>query len=155
MDLRSYISGYVDGEGCFSVSIRPRPKNNLKWEVIASFAVAQNEDKIGVLKLMKDYFGYGFFRSNKKSDRTIKFEIRSIEVLTDKVIPHFIKYPLQSGRQKDVEIFSRICQKIKKREHLTKKGLIEIVKLRSKMSFISKRIYTEKVILNSLSKMKI
>ena len=155
MDIRSYISGYVDGEGCFSISIRPRPKNNLKWEVIPSFAVAQNEDKIGVLKLMKDYFGYGSFRPNKKSDKTLKFEIRSISVLTEKVIPHFKRYPLQSGRQKDVEIFSQICQKIKRKEHLTKKGLIEIVRLRSKMSFTSKRIYTQNVILRSLSKMKI
>ena len=149
MDIRSYISGYVDGEGCFSVSIRPRPKNNLGWEIVASFAVAQNKDRIGVLKLMKDYFGYGSFRSSK-TDKTIKYEVRSIKVLTEKIIPHFRKYPLRSGRQKDVEIFAKICEKIKRKEHLTKKGLIEITKIRSQLSFSSKRTYTQKVILQSI-----
>jgi len=149
MDIRPYISGYVDGEGCFSISIRPRPNNNLGWEVVASFAVAQNKDRIEVLKLMKDYFGYGFLRSNI-SDNTIKYEVRSIKILIEKVIPHFRKYPLQSGRQKDVEIFSKICEKIKNQEHLTRKGLIEITKLRSKMSFIGNRVYTQKVILDSI-----
>lgn len=149
MDIRPYISGYTDGEGCFSVSIRPRPQNNLGWEVVASFAVAQNRNRIGVLKLMKDYFGYGSFRYSK-TDHTVKYEIRSVRVLTKKVIPHFRKYPLQSGRQKDVEIFAKICEMIKKKEHLTKKGLIKITKLRSQMSFLSKRIYTQEVILRSI-----
>ena len=154
MDIPSYISGYVDGEGCFSVSIRPRPQNNLKWEVVASFAVAQNGDKVEVLKMMKDYFGYGSFRGNK-TDRTIKYEIRSIEVLMKKVIPHFRRYPLQSGRQKDFVVFAKICERINKRRHLTKEGLIEIVKLRSQLSFISKRVYTNEMIIQQLSKKKI
>ena len=32
MNLESYISGYVDGEGCFCVSIRPRKGNKTGWE---------------------------------------------------------------------------------------------------------------------------
>lgn len=149
MDITSYISGYVDGEGCFSVSIHPRPNNKIGWEVVVSFAVAQNRNRIGVLKIMRDYFGYGSFRSNK-SDKTIKYEIRNIDMLIDKVIPHFRKYPLQSGRQTDVEIFAKICAKIKNKEHLAKKGLMEIVKLRSQMKFTSKRAWTEKAILRSI-----
>ena len=33
MDISSYISGYVDGEGCFTVSFSPRRKLRTGWEV--------------------------------------------------------------------------------------------------------------------------
>ena len=149
MNIQSYISGYVDGEGCFSVSIRPRPSNKIGWEVVASFAVAQNRDRIRVLKLMREYFNYGSFRRNI-SDKTMKYEIRNIDVLINKVIPHFKKYPIQSERRRDFEIFVKICEKIKKKEHLSKEGLIKIVKLRSQMSFSNNRIYTKAKILHSI-----
>lgn len=35
VDLPSYISGYIDGEGCFMVSIAPRPTLRVGWEVAA------------------------------------------------------------------------------------------------------------------------
>lgn len=149
MDMGSYISGYVDGEGCFSISIRPRPRNKIGWEVIANFSISQNRDRIRVLRLMRDYFGYGSFRTNK-CDKTVKYEIRSIDVLVNKIIPYFREYPLQSERQKDVEIFAKVCQMIKAGRHLEKKGLIKIVKLRAKMSFIGNRFYTTDLILKSI-----
>ena len=85
----------------------------------------------------------------------MEYETRSLNNLLTKIIPHFEKYPLQSGKQKDFEIFKKVCQKMNKGEHLTKKGLVEIVGLASKMNLSGKRNYTKTMILNSLSKMKI
>src|SRR5207249_8338873 len=42
VDLPSYISGFVDGEGCFTVSIAPRPTLVVGWEVRPSLSVSQN-----------------------------------------------------------------------------------------------------------------
>lgn len=154
INLESYISGYVDGEGCFCISIRPRKGNKTGWEVVAGFAVAQNEDRAEVLRLMKDYFKCGFIRRNI-GDKTLKYETRNLNDLTTKIIPHFEKYPLRSGKQKDFEIFKRVCQKMNKGEHLTNKGIIAITELVSKMNVSGKRGYNQTTILNSLSKMKI
>jgi hypothetical protein len=52
MDLGSYISGYVDGEGCFTVSIAPRPTLFVGWEARPSLSVSQNGDRAEVLLLM-------------------------------------------------------------------------------------------------------
>ena len=49
INLPSYISGFVDGEGCFTVSISPRPTLRVGWEVRPSFSVSQNGDRIEVL----------------------------------------------------------------------------------------------------------
>ena len=108
MDVASYISGYVDGEGCFTVSFSPRTKMRGGWEVRPSFSVGQNADRSGVLKLMQTYFQCGSIRPDR-SERTLKFEVRSIDDLVSKVLPHFAQYPLLSEKQREVETF---CQSV-------------------------------------------
>ena len=154
VNLESYISGYVDGEGSFCVSMRPRKGNIVGWEAIASFSVSQNEDRSEVLDLIRHHFKCGFIRRNV-SDKTLKYETRSLSDLITKIIPHFEIYPLQSGRQKDFEIFKKVCQKMSRGEHLKERGLVEIAELVSVMNPSGRRLYRKKAILNSLNKMKI
>ena len=75
-ELANYLSGYSDGEGCFSVSFSKRPKLTIGWEVKPSFAVGQNFDRRQVLDLMMKYFGCGFMRRDY-ADKTLKYEVRS------------------------------------------------------------------------------
>lgn len=140
-DLANYISGYSDGEGCFCVSFSFRPENfKAGWEVKPSFAVGQNFDRREVLALMKSYFECGFMRRDY-GDKTLKFEVRSLNDLLDKVIPHFEEYPLKSAKQKDFLIFAKICKKMAKGDHLRAKGLSEIIKLAYLMNGCGKRKY--------------
>ena len=43
--IPSYISGYFDGEGCFSVAFSPRATLRVGWEVRPSVSVSQNGDR--------------------------------------------------------------------------------------------------------------
>src|SRR6266540_1443392 len=108
MDIRPYISGYVDGEGCFTVSFSPRRKLRVGWEVRPSFSVSQNADRAEVLLLMRDYFRCGWIRPDR-SDRTLKYEVRSLVDLRKQVIPHFERFPLLSGKVRDFERFATVC----------------------------------------------
>src|SRR2546429_4675215 len=96
MDIASYISGYVDGEGCFTVSFSPRMKLRTGWEVRPSFSVSQNADRAEVLVAIREYFGCGGLRPDR-SDKTLKYEVRDLASLLAKVIPHFERYPLMSS----------------------------------------------------------
>ena len=98
--LSAYISGYVDGEGCFTVSIAPRAKLVAGWEVRPSLSVSQNGDRAEVLHALQRYFGCGTIRPDR-SDRTLKWETRRLEHLLERVVPHFERYPLLSGKQQD------------------------------------------------------
>ena len=100
--LSAYISGYADGEGCFTVSIAPRAKLLAGWEVRPSFSVSQNGDRAEVLHALAAYFGCGSIRPDR-SDRTLKWETRRLEDLLERVIPHFEVYPLLSGKRLDFE----------------------------------------------------
>src|SRR5438094_7102498 len=73
--LSAYISGYADGEGCFTVSIAPRATLAAGWEVRPSFSVSQNGDRAEVLYALQKYFGCGSIRPDR-SDRTLKWAPR-------------------------------------------------------------------------------
>ena len=100
--LSAFISGYVDGEGCFTVSISPRATLVVGWEVRPGFSVSQNGDRAEVLHMLQTYFGCGSIRPDR-SDRTVKWETRRLEDILGRVLPHFEAYPLLSGKRLDFE----------------------------------------------------
>jgi LAGLIDADG endonuclease len=153
VDLPSYISGYVDGEGCFTVSISPRPTLLVGWEVRPSVSVSQNGDRSEVLLEIQRFFDCGSLRPDR-SDRTLKWEVRSLPVLLDRVIPHFRLYPLRSGKQRDFELFANICERMTRGEHRSVAGLGEIVRLAGRMNPSGKRRFVPESILESLVEMK-
>jgi hypothetical protein len=150
VDLPSYISGYVDGEGCFTVSIAPRPTFNVGWEVRPSLSVSQNGDRAEVLLAIQELFGCGTLRPDR-SDKTLKWEVRSLSILLNVVIPHFRMYPLQSGKRQDFELFAEICERMARGEHRTIVGLQEIVRMANGMNPSGKRGYTLEAILHDLA----
>ena len=147
--LSAYISGYVDGEGCFTVSISPRATLVAGWEVRPSLSVSQNGDRAEVLQLIQDYFGCGSIRPDR-SDKTLKWETRRLEDILARVIPHFEQYPLLSGKRLDFDRFASVCRSMAGGEHRTSAGLIRIVALVAGMNPRGRRRYNAEAILASL-----
>ena len=153
VDVASYISGYVDGEGCFTVSIAPRPTLVVGWEVRPSLSVSQNADRSEVLLLIQQYFGCGTIRPDR-SDRTLKWEVRRLPFLLERIIPHFRAYPLLSGKQRDFESFAAVCERMARGDHRSAAGLREIVGFISGMNPSGRRGYLAATILQAIDEMK-
>jgi hypothetical protein len=153
VDLPSYISGYVDGEGCFTVSISPRPTLLVGWEVRPSVSVSQNASRSQVLLEIQTYFGCGTIRPDR-SDQTLKWEVRSLPLIVDRVIPHFRRYPMRSSKQKDFELFAMICERMVRLLHREVVGLTEIVRLAGQMNPGGKRGYLPEAIQERLQEME-
>ena len=147
--LSAYISGYIDGEGCFTVSISPRAKLAVGREVRPSLSVSQNGDRAEVLQLIHDHFGCGSIRPDR-SDKTVKWETRRLEDILVRVIPHFERYPLLSGKRLDFECFASVCRSMATGRHRTPNGLVDIVELAARMNPSGKRRYRAEEILASL-----
>ena len=141
-NIQEYISGYVDGEGCFSISFSKRDKFLVGFETKPSFSVSQNEDRAQILFLIQKVFKCGFIRRDY-SDKTLKYEVRSLDDLINKVIPHFEKYPLLSDKQKDFKFFKQVCFLMQRNLHREKNGLNKIINLVFKMNPSGKRKYTK------------
>ena len=145
-NVAEYISGFVDGEGCFSVSFTKRSRFIVGWETKPSFSVSQNHDRAQPLFIMQKHFGCGFMRDGK-TDNTIKFEVRRLDDLLEKVIPHFEKYPLLSAKQRDVESLKAVCLIMKNNEHKRPGGLKKILPIAFRMNGSGTRRYSQKDIL--------
>jgi len=154
MDFASYVTGFVDGEGCFSVSFNLRAKLKTGIEVRPSFSISQNKRNYAVLKEIRDFFDCGSVRFSKK-DQTYKYEVRSIGDLVKNVNPHFEKYPLRTTKKKDFEIFSKVCSLVFQSKHLNKGHLSDIIEWSYKMNESGKRKYQKAKLLSVLDKMKI
>lgn len=141
-NIQEYISGYVDGEGCFSISFSKREKFLVGFETKPSFSVSQNEDRAQILFLMQKVFNCGFIRRDY-SDKTLKYEVRSLKDLINKIIPHFKKYPMLSEKQKDFEFFKKVCYLMQEELHKNKNGLRKILNFAFQMNPSGKRKYTK------------
>ena len=148
--LPSYISGYFDGEGCFSVALAPRSKLVVGWEVRPSVSVSQNADRAEVVGAIHTYFGCGSIRPDP-GDATVKWESRSVHDLVQLVLPHFRRYPLLSGKASDFDALDEICRRITCREHLTAGGLRSIVEIARTMNPSGRRRYSPDQILEDLA----
>lgn len=130
-NLGSYISGFVDGEGSFNVSLKKRNDYKNTWKVTASFNISQKERYI--LAKIKNTLKCGSLRERK--DGVIYYEVTSVNSLYDNIIPFFQKFKFLSlKKQKNFEIFKKIVGLIKKGQHCNEKGFKEIVLLREKLN---------------------
>ena len=138
--LRAYLSGYADGEGCFCVTFTKSSRYKNGWDIRPSFSVSQNADRAEVLLMFQQLFGCGAIRPDR-SDKTIKYETRSISDIVFKIIPHFQQYPLLSGKRKEFESFAAIVQLLHEGKHLTPEGFADVLVLASALNAGSKKRY--------------
>ncbi len=151
MDFSWYITGFADGEGCFSISFNRRAKLKTGIEVRPSFSIAQNKRSLQVLKDIHTYFGCGAIRFSKR-DQMYKYEVRSIGDLRKRIIPHFQKYPLRTSKAHDFEIFVEVCDLIFKSYHLNSEYLGRIIQKSYLMNEAGLRRNTREELLKILAR---
>lgn len=127
----SWIAGFVDGEGCFHVSINKQPKMSLGWQVLPEFRVVQHKRDEIVLNQMQKAFGCGQVVVNHGDRKELR--IRGLENLNS-VVKFFKVNPLKTTKRENFEIFAKIISLMNQGQHLNQKGLREIAKLASKMN---------------------
>ena len=133
-----WIVGYVDGEGCFSVSIIKNQRTKFGWQVFPEFVITQGEKSLSSLELVKDYFGCGRIFINRRRDNhkenLYRYCVRSIRDLSDKIVPFFKENKLKTAKKSDFDIFCQIIKNLSARKHFRLKGMVEIAKLTEKMN---------------------
>lgn len=127
-----FLTGFTDAEGCFMVNVTKAPKLRAGWRIQPVFQIGLHSRDEELLNNIQNYFcGYGFMTKLTKS--SIIFRIFSLEQL-DKVIEHFEQYPLQSKKHADFCLFKEVIIKMKAGEHLTAKGLLDILELKASLN---------------------
>ncbi len=132
--LHYYIVGFVDGEGCFSVSIKKQDDTKFGWVVDPVFHVTQDKERGVILKILKRTFKCGrIIPKPGQEDAVLQYVVDSRRHLAEVIIPFFNKHkPI--AKQREFEFFKEIVQSLEKGEHKRPKGFIEIVKKAYEMS---------------------
>ena len=147
-----FVTGLAEGEGCFCVSIAIRPKMKVGLEARPSFSLSLNERDRELLGGLQAYFGCGWIRESR-SDRTFKYEVRSVPELWDRIVPHFEAYPLMGAKSASFSGFARVCQMIGQGDHLRPEGMADIVRIAPEMN-LGKRRHSAATLLRTLSEVK-
>ena len=149
-----FVTGLVEGEGCFTVSFSLRRRLKIGIETRPSFSISLNERDLPLIQSIHQFFNCGAVRFSR-SDRTYKYESRSVADLVTKVIPHFAKFPLTGSKAKDFEVFADICRKVRANQHLNRASLKKIIEDAYRMNPSGKRRHDRNDLLRRLGELKV
>ena len=129
-----YVVGFVDGEGCFSVSLNKN--DNRIPEVRLIFEIELREDDEPILQEIKELLNCGNIYKLKydryeKWHPHVKYKVSNFIDISTKIIPFFQEYPLQAKKRFQFEKFCAVAELIKTKEHLKPEGIEKIRALKA------------------------
>ncbi len=128
-NLKYYLAGFADGEGCFSVAIQRMKSKNRPWHINPFFQVYQHKDNAYVLHLYLKILKCGYVSEKGGNPSCHVYCVDRLDDLLVKVIPFFDEHPLLGDKKFNFLIFKEIVKKMHNKQHLTKTGFEHIVKL--------------------------
>lgn len=115
-----WITGFVDGEGCFIVGVKQRHTQETSY-LQPELNVAQHQGDIQVLYALKDYFGCGSVYKPQGDNTVARWRVSKLDHLLTHIIPFFEKHKLKTKKAIDFQRFRRLCLKLQNKDHLSSK----------------------------------
>ena len=127
LEMPGWVTGFVDGEGCFSVSIFKNRTTRSGFQVMPEFVVTQGQKSLDSLQIIKDFFECGAIYVNRRYDNhkenIYRYCVRSTKDLNEKIIPFFKANKLLTYKKNDFETFCKAMEMKLLNLHLTADGL--------------------------------
>lgn len=137
----SWIVGFVDGEGCFSVSIHRNERYARRtggWQLTPTSQVYQHEDKRRVLEQIRDHFGCGKLYHKGPNSSVVTYSVARLTDLEERIIPFFEQHRLLVKDQ-DFIRFAEIVRSMRRKEHLYPDRFDSLVRLAYSMNLHGKQ----------------
>ena len=125
-----WVVGFVDGEGCFSVSIHRNPyvRQTPGWQLHPVFHVYQHVSHRAVLEELIHFFSCGRVRLKGGSSSVATYAVDSLRDLESVIVPFFENHPLVV-KGSDFRAFAEIVRSMRRKEHLQPNGFERLVRL--------------------------
>jgi len=144
-----WITGFVDGEGCFSIHFVKQPDRARRrgyrtgFQVGHMFVVTQGAKSVECLHMLKEFFGVGEVYANRRFDNhkehLYQYCVARRNDLLQTIIPFFQQYPLRTSKRFDFLKFVECMRLMETNAHLTVCGLLEIVEIAETMNHCKPR----------------
>ena len=141
-----YVTGFIDGEGSFSISIGKHRTLKRGFEVRPEFEIELRADDRDILERILitigcgriydlSYERYGWYPH-------VKYKITSIRDMKEYLFPFLDAYPPQAKKAEVYRLFKEIVLMMLEKKHLSDEGFKKIVTLRDEMRKRGKKAKT-------------
>uniref|UniRef100_UPI0030E1934F hypothetical protein n=1 Tax=Dematophora necatrix TaxID=2751867 RepID=UPI0030E1934F len=127
-----YITGFVDGEGCFSISIFKDSRRLTGWQVKPIFSISLHNKDLNLLESIQRTFNVG--KIYKHGVDSMQYRVSSLNNL-QVIIKHFDKYPLITQKQGDYLLFKEAVNLTINKEHLSLTGILKLVGIKATLNW--------------------
>lgn len=138
-----YVCGFVDGEGCFAITISKHPQKKIGLDARLLFEIEVRDDDQEILTSIQETLDCG--RIYKLSyerygwNPHVELKVSSIKEIRNKLVPFFQKHPLRGKKRLSFEAFVQAFQLFERKEHLTLEGIEKLKQIRRNMNQYGKK----------------
>lgn len=133
-----YVSGLVDGEGCFCITLAKHRTNKSRLDPRLMFEIEMIIDEQPLLEALRSLFGCGhiyILNYERYGWRPhVKYAVKNYRDITEKIIPFFKTYPLMGKKRKDFVLFCQASEIFDKGGHKTERGIKKLRDIQSRMN---------------------
>ena len=129
-----FVTGLVDAEGSFTVSVLKSSFTKTGWGVNARFKITTHITDLDLMLNLKNFFGEDIGKIVIFKD-TCTYRVDKLKDIFDVVIPHFDKYPLVTQKLADYKLFKEIVSLMINKEHLTLDGLKKVLSFKASLNW--------------------
>lgn len=136
-----WMSGFVAGEGNFSLVIRANSEHKAGYRTDIVFEVTQHlRDKLLLQKFIS-FFNCGLLKKDSRYS-TYSFKVSNHADIIGKIVPFFQTYPVLGVKALDFIDWNKAVDIVKSKDHLTVAGLDKLQTIKGNMN--TKRNINEK-----------
>ena len=136
--IAEWITGFTDGEGCFSIAVVRNDGCRLGWQVQHEFSITQSTISIDALDVVRSHLGCGRIVHDRRADDhrepLARYSVKRRRDLIEVIIPFFEAHPLVTAKRIDFERFKEAMGIIAGGGHLERQGLGEIARITEGMN---------------------
>ena len=134
-----FLAGFIEGEGSVCVSIKKHKNGKFGYLIDPEFFLYQHKSRRDILELAKKVFNTGRIYPKTDNPDVLVYTVDARRSLLEKVLPYFKKYMIYSSRNEDFKKFAIITRALENKEHWTKDGMINIIKIAYSMNLNGKQ----------------
>jgi len=142
-----WLVGFTDGEGCFSISFVKNEELRFGYQVFTEFVITQGAKSLPTLEAIQRFFQCGNIYENRRYDNhqenIYRYCVRDKRELASKICPFFRRFPLQTAKRRDFELFELGLRIIERKGHLEEAGFNELRAIASQMNRKKSRILND------------
>lgn len=126
-----FVTGFVDAEGSFAMSVFRSKTAAIGWTIEPSFSITMHVRDLELLNKIQLFFGLG--QVHTKGENLAQYRVRSREGLKV-IIAHFVNYPLHTLKAIHFLRFCRILDLMNSGWHTNVEGFLKLLSLINKLN---------------------